>query len=177
MATRTLCQDICYGYNVFYENCICEDCIEKEETRNSIFFENQLRVDPEASSEFKSMDVVENLRPKTLDEISEMETCVSEKTHFTNEDQKKEIGKSSKEHVFHINTVCNLYCSFTYSEYIVKIGQDFLEIQWCIQTRCLITKQMFTFLFVSMFPWGFKIDLVKINLSSPVPSIYDFYHH
>ena len=99
MATRTLCQDICYGYNVFYENCICEDCIEKEETRNSIFFENQLRVDTEASSEFKSMDVVENLRPKTLDEIPEMQTGVSENTQFHIEPQKKEIGKFSKEHV------------------------------------------------------------------------------
>ena len=98
MATRnTLCQDVCYGYNVFFENCICEKCMEKEEGRNNIFFENQ--VEAETSLEFKSIGAVENLGPKTFDKISEMETGVSEKTHFTDENQKKEIGKSSKEHV------------------------------------------------------------------------------
>ena len=97
MATRTLCQDICYGYNVFFENCICEKCMESYR-RNNIFFENQ--VDAEASLEFQNMGVVENLSPKTVDKIlSELETGISEKTLFANEKQEKEIGKSPEEHV------------------------------------------------------------------------------
>ena len=93
----TLCQDICYGYNVFFENCICEKCMESEERKNNFFFENQANA--EASLEFKGMGDVESLRPKTLDKISEMETGVSEKTPLPNENQRKAIDKSPKEHV------------------------------------------------------------------------------
>ena len=89
-----LCLDICNyyykDYNVFFDNCNCEDCKEKEESINSNFFENQQRVDTETSSEFKSIGV--------LDEISEMETGVSEKSQFHVELQEKEIGKFSKRH-------------------------------------------------------------------------------
>ena len=96
MATRTLCQDICYGYNVFYENCICEDCIEKEETRNSIFFENQLRVDPEASSEFKSMDVVENLRPKLWMKYQKCKLAFLKILNFILNPRRKKLANSPK---------------------------------------------------------------------------------
>ena len=131
MATRTLCQDICYGYNVFFENCICEDCMGKEERKNSNFFENQLIVDTEASSEFKSMDVQENLRP-TLDEISGMQTGVSEKTHFHIELQKKEIGKSSN-----ICSSCNK--NFTTQKILkrhIKIHSDEVKKHQCSEPGC-----------------------------------------
>ena len=107
-----LCLDICNyyykDYNVFFDNCNCEDCKEKEESRNSNFFENQQRVDTETSSEFKSIGVEENLRPKPLDEISEMETGVSEKSQFHVELQEKEIGKFSKKSFECLEEGCNM---------------------------------------------------------------------
>ena len=82
MASLCLVEEYGNIFNFFFDNCDCNQCNRMEE-----------RVDAEASLEFESIGVVESLRPKTLDKISEMQTGVSEKTPFANENQKKEIDE------------------------------------------------------------------------------------